>query len=49
MTKSAPELTRAGALVGTLPYMAPEQLRAQPANVRSDVWAMGVVIYGAVL
>jgi eukaryotic-like serine/threonine-protein kinase len=45
MTKSGPGLTQEGAIVGTLAYMAPEQLRGQPADARSDIWAMGVVIY----
>jgi len=30
---------------GTLPYMAPELLRAQPADARADVWAAGTVLY----
>ena len=30
---------------GTLPYMAPEQLRGQVANACSDIWAAGVVLY----
>ena len=31
--------------MGTLPYMAPEQLRGSRPDVRSDIWAVGAVIY----
>ena len=30
---------------GTLPYMAPEHLCGHPVDARSDVWAMGTVLY----
>jgi TolB-like protein len=37
-------LTQLGTAMGTLPYMAPEQLRGQPARTESDVWALGVML-----
>jgi serine/threonine-protein kinase len=33
------------AVVGTLPYMAPEQLRSQPGDARSDIYSAGAVLY----
>ena len=37
---------RCGAgLAGTLAYMPPEVLLAEPANERSDIWALGVMLF----
>ena len=32
-------------LAGTMPYMAPEQLEGGEATARSDIWALGIVLY----
>jgi eukaryotic-like serine/threonine-protein kinase len=34
-----------GNLAGTLPYMAPEQLRGEPADARTDIHALGAVLF----
>ena len=43
-TRSAP-LTGEGIIVGTLQYMAPEQLEGKPTDARTDLWAFGAVVY----
>ena len=43
-TESAP-LTARGSLLGTLPYMAPEQLEGKEADHRTDIFAFGAQVY----
>lgn len=38
-------LTAAGQILGTLPYMSPEQLAGETVDARSDVYALGVIAY----
>lgn len=37
--------TEAGVLIGTAPYMSPEQVRGLPIDQRADIWAFGCVLY----
>jgi serine/threonine protein kinase len=39
------DITRTGLLIGTPPYMAPERLRNEPFDGRSDIFAAGVLLY----
>jgi serine/threonine protein kinase len=38
-------MTRTGALMGTPDYMSPEQARAEKADLRSDLFSLGIIFY----
>ncbi len=44
-TASKVPLTESRTVVGTLPYLAPEVLRGDPADARTDTWSLGVLLY----
>src|SRR5260370_33220561 len=42
---AAKDVAREGSILGTLAYMAPEQLEGKPAHERADIFALGAVLY----
>lgn len=43
--ESEQDLTKTGESIGTIYYMAPEQIRGEPPDVRSDLYSIGVIGY----
>jgi len=45
LASDAQALTQSGQLLGTLLYMSPEQVKGEPVDARTDLWALGALAY----
>lgn len=44
-SEASERLTATGSIIGTLEYLSPEQIMGGVADARSDIWALGVLLY----